>query len=161
MDSYLKFPAHWCIAILQICRDVNYVKCSIQISQNFILWIPGFNLVSNLLVGHFKQSLQEQIPRVAMQTESVDLQNSDPLIRKRQLITAGPVMINCDPGWSRSQVSRPSEPERGQGGSQCWVSGFRLARPGGNGRRWWWQWQYSAHLPLPVSHNVSAHDSGA
>ena len=65
--------------ILQICRDVNYVKCSIQNSQNFILWIPGFNLVSKLLVGHFKQSWQEQIPREAMQTETVDLQNSDPV----------------------------------------------------------------------------------
>ena len=41
------------------------------------------------------------------------------------------------PGWS--QVSRPSEPERGQGGSQSAVSGFSLAGAGagGSGRRWW------------------------
>ena len=75
---------------------------------------------------------------------------------KRKLVTVGPVMINCDPGGSQSQVSRPSEPEWGQGGRLILLS-ERLQAAGGGWRRWWWHWQYSAHLPLPVS----AHDCGA
>ena len=75
---------------------------------------------------------------------------------KRNLVTVGPVMINCDPGGSQSQVSRPSEPEWGQSGRLILLS-ERLQAAGGSWRQWRWHRQYSAHLRLPVS----AHDCGA
>ena len=161
MDSYLKFPAHWCIA--ESCKFV----------EMWTMWNVLFKFLRTLFFEFLGLIFSQNC--LLGTSNRVDRNKSQGrLCRQKLLICKTLIQFTTEAAHHRQTCNDKLwprlEPEpsietigagAGPGGSQCWVSGFRLARAGGNGRRWWWQWQYSAHLPLPVSHNVSAHDSGA